>query len=96
MAKDWYVLRIRTGQEESIKDSISRRVRQEGMEHLLGDIHIPKQIELDYEEGKKPKKKDKKIYQGYLFLEIDLFENEELRDDMYYLIKDVPGVGDFD
>ena len=95
MAKEWFVLRIRTGQEEMIKESISRRLRLEGVEHLLGDIHIPKQMEMDYESGSKPKKKDKKIYQGYLFLELDLFDDAELRDDLYYMIKDVPGVGDF-
>ncbi len=95
MSKLWYVLRIRTGQEEMIKESIARRMRQEGLEHLLGEINIPKQMEFDYEDGKKPKKKDRKIYQGYLFLELDLMVDDKLNDDLYYIIKDVPSVGDF-
>src|SRR5262245_13800168 len=39
--KHWYVVKVQSGREESIKEAIERRVRKEGLEEFFGQIVIP-------------------------------------------------------
>src|SRR5579885_3626868 len=37
----WYVLKVQSNRERSIRDSLLRRIRQEGLEDFFGEIVIP-------------------------------------------------------
>src|SRR5262245_45757343 len=39
--KRWYVVKVQSGREESIKDAIERRVKIEGLEEFFGQIIVP-------------------------------------------------------
>src|SRR5581483_5388254 len=39
--KNWYVVKVQSGREESIKEAIERRVKIEGLEEYFGQIVIP-------------------------------------------------------
>src|SRR5262249_52167265 len=39
--KHWYVVKVQSGREESIKEAIERRVKIEGLEEFYGQIVIP-------------------------------------------------------
>src|SRR4051812_20338147 len=39
--KRWYVVKVQSGREESIKEAIERRVKIEGLEEFFGQIVIP-------------------------------------------------------
>ena len=39
--KRWYVVKVQSGREESIKETIERRVKIEGLEEYFGQIIIP-------------------------------------------------------
>lgn len=39
--KDWYVLRVQVGREDTIKENIERRVKIEGLDDKFGQIYIP-------------------------------------------------------
>ncbi|MFO0970599.1 MAG: transcription termination/antitermination NusG family protein, partial [Gemmataceae bacterium] len=39
--KKWYVVKVQSGREESIKDAIERRVKIEGLQEYFGEILIP-------------------------------------------------------
>src|SRR5439155_9858907 len=39
--KRWYVVKVQSGREESIKEAIERRVKKEGLEEFYGQIVIP-------------------------------------------------------
>src|SRR4051794_24837062 len=39
--KHWYVVKVQSGREESIKEAIERRVKIEGLEEFFGEIYIP-------------------------------------------------------
>ena len=37
----WYVLKVQSNREKSIRDNIVRRVKREGLEKFFGEIMIP-------------------------------------------------------
>ncbi len=100
--KKWYVVKVTSGREESIKQAIERKVKIEGLEDSFGQVAIPVE---EFVEKKKVSVKDKKTGQkvtqernvvkkrkkfpGYLFAEV------EFNDRILYLFRETSGVGDF-
>lgn len=101
-SKKWYVVKVQSGREESIKSAIERKVKIEGLEAFYSQIAIPVE---EYVEKKKVRVTDKKTgdkvtqeknvtkarkkYPGYLFAEVEFNEN------ILYLFRETSGVGDF-
>jgi transcriptional antiterminator NusG len=86
--KHWYVVKIQSGREESIKEAIERRVKIEGLEQYFGQIIIPTERVTEVRSGKRVVK-EKKLYPGYLMVEV------EYNDQILYLFRETSGVGDF-
>ncbi len=104
--KKWYAVKVQSGREESIKLAIERKVRIEGLERYFGQIVIPveeinekKKVkvrvknkatgEIESHTQEKNVVKKQKKYPGYIFAEV------EFNDEILYLFRDTPGVGDF-
>lgn len=100
--KKWYVVKVQSGREDSIKAAIERKVKIEGLEEFFGQIAIPveeiiqkKSIRVtDKKTGDKVTQEKKvvkhqKKFPGYLFAEV------EYNDRILYLFRDTSGVGDF-
>ncbi len=86
--KRWYIVKIQSGREDTIKNAIERRVRIEGLEEFFGQILIPSENVIEMREGKKIVKR-RKLYPGYLMAEV------EYNDRILYLFRETSGVGDF-
>lgn len=86
--KNWYVVKVQSGREESIKDAIERRVKIEGLEEYFGQIVIPVEHVTEMRNGKRVHKY-RKLYPGYLMCEV------EYNDRILYLFRETSGVGDF-
>lgn len=100
--KKWYVVKVQSNREESIKSAIERQVKIQGLEEFYGQIVIPVE---EFFEKKKVSVKDKKTgqkvteernvtkhrkkYPGYLFAEV------EFNDRILYVFRETSGVGDF-
>ncbi len=91
--KHWYVVKVQSGREESIKEAIERRVKIEGLEEYFGQVVVPMEretvtIQSGKRKGQKTVKKKKK-FPGYLMAEV------EYNDKILYLFRETSGVGDF-
>jgi len=86
--KRWYVVKVQSGREESIKDAIERRVKIEGLGDFFGQIIIPVERVTEMRNGKRVVK-ERKRYPGYLMV------NVEYNDRILYLFRETSGVGDF-
>jgi transcription termination/antitermination protein NusG len=86
--KRWYVVKVQSGREESIKDAIERRVKIEGLEEFFGQIVIPMERVTEMRHNKRVEK-SRKLYPGYLMCEV------EFNDRILYLFRETSGVGDF-
>lgn len=84
----WYVLKIQSNREESIRNSLLRRIKREGLEKHFGEIVIPKEKVSEVKGGKK-RVTERKLYPGYLMI------NMLLNDDTWFLVRETSGVGDF-
>jgi transcription termination/antitermination protein NusG len=91
--KRWYVVKVQSGREESIKEAIERRVRKEGLEEFYGQIVIPvekyTEVKTDKNGRRVTRTKERKLYPGYLMVEV------EYNDRILYLFRETSGVGDF-
>lgn len=90
--KEWYVLRVQVGREDTIKDHIERRIKIEGLEERFGQIYIPVEqfTERRGEKGEKVVIKRRKLYPGYLMVQLDMEDNR-----LVTLLREVSGVGEF-
>lgn len=84
----WYVLKVQSNREKSIRDNIRRRIIREGMEPLFGEIIIPTEKVAETKGGKK-RITERKLYPGYIMIQMIL--NEET----WFLVRETSGVGDF-
>lgn len=86
--KQWYVLKVQSNREDSIRDAILRRVKIAGLEEYLGEIVVPTEKVSEIKAGKK-RVMERKFFPGYIMV------NVELNHDIWFVIRETPGVGDF-
>lgn len=86
--KKWYVVKVQSGREDSIKEAIERRVMIDGLEDFFGQIYIPTE-ERTEKRGSRTYKRKQKLLPGYIMAEV------EFNDEMLYLFRETSGVGDF-
>jgi transcription termination/antitermination protein NusG len=86
--KKWYVVKVQSGREDSIKGNLERRIKLENLEPFVGRIVVPVEKVTEVRDGKRRIKKVKK-FPGYLFCEVEFNEH------VLYLFRETSGVGDF-
>ena len=84
----WYIVKIASGREESIKNAIERRVKIEGLQEYFGEIVVPTEKVTEMVKGKRVVK-TRKLFPGYLMAFV------EFNDRILYLFRETSGVGDF-
>jgi transcription termination/antitermination protein NusG len=86
--KRWYVVKVQSGREKSIKEAIERRVKIEALEEFFGQVVIPVERVAEMRNSKRVVR-EKMLYPGYLMVEV------EFNDRILYLFRETSGVGDF-
>ncbi len=94
MPLNWYVLRAQVGREDRIKDTLEKRIAAQGMEAKIPRVLVPSENVSEIKGGQK-RVSERKIYPGYIMAEIDVADNGEVPDDVWFLIRETPGIGDF-
>ena len=84
----WYVLKVQTNRERTIRDALLKKIKLEGLEEFFGEIMIPSEKVVDTRSGK-AREHDRKLFPGYIMI------NMVLNDETWYLVRDTGGVGDF-
>jgi transcriptional antiterminator NusG len=90
----WCVLRVASNKETSVRDTLLRKVQIEKMEHLVSRILVPTEKTKTIKGGKQ-KVTETKLYPGYVFVEMKLEDDKRIPQDVFFLIKETTGVGDF-
>jgi len=95
MAKKWYVLRVASNKEEQVRDALERKVKIEGLEDRIGTILVPTERRPAPRGRGEKKFVERKMYPGYVFVEMDLDDSGAIGEDAWFLIRETTGVGDF-
>jgi hypothetical protein len=69
--RKWYVIQTLTGNEELVKASIERTIKQFSLENKVFSVLVPEEDIVEIKEGKRVEKK-KKMFPGYVFVEMIL------------------------
>lgn len=91
---NWFVLRVASNKENSVRETLLRKVQIENMQHLVGRILVPTE-KIKTVKGGKQKITENKLYPGYVFVEMKLEDDGRIPQDVFFLIKETTGVGDF-
>jgi len=94
MAKKWYVLRVQSGREDSVKESLIKRVQALKLEELVGRVVVPTEKVSEIKGGKR-RIAERKIYPGYIMVELETEDTGRIPERAWFMVKETPGIGDF-
>lgn len=85
--KRWYVVQVFTGFEDLVKTDLEKRIQEEGLQDLFGQVLVPTGEVLSFFAENKNKKE--KIFPGYLLI------NMEMTGDTFRLVASNPRITRF-
>ena len=88
MVAKWYILQVYSNFEDKVGQALLENAEKEGLDNRVEEVFVPKETIKQVKNGKAVEV-EKKLYQGYLYLKIDL------NDALYNLIRDIPRVSGF-
>jgi len=88
MEYQWYVVRVASNREERVRDNLLARVKSAAMEDRIHSVLVPTERVSEIKGGKR-RVVQRKIYPGYILVEMHLDE------DTWYLVRGTTGIGDF-
>ncbi|HLB74970.1 MAG TPA: transcription termination/antitermination protein NusG [Sedimentisphaerales bacterium] len=90
----WYVLRVAANKEVQVRKSLTQKVEKEGLADVIGRIEVPVE-QIKRIRGNKQTIHKRKLYPGYVFMEMEPTEDGRVPEKAWFLIKGTAGVGDF-
>ena len=84
----WYVVRVASNREERVAENLVARVKANGMEDRIKTVLVPTE-KLSEIKGGKRRVVQRKIYPGYILVEM------KLDDETWYVVRGTSGIGDF-
>jgi len=90
----WYVLRVQANKETQVRDALLQRVKIDGLENIIGRIEVPVE-KVKRIRGNKQTVYKRKLYPGYVFMEMEPTEEGRVPEKAWFTIKETSGVGDF-
>ena len=94
MARRWYVVRVQSGREGTVQTSLTRRLKIAGHETVVPRVLVPMEVVTELKGGRKRTRK-KKLYPGYVLLEIEEDKDGQVPRDVWFMVRETAGVGDF-
>jgi transcriptional antiterminator NusG len=90
----FFTLRVASNKEDRVRDALVRKVKIEGVEDTVGRILVPTERVRTMKGGVR-KEGDRKLFPGYVFVELELDQNGMIPEKVWFMIKETDGVGDF-
>ena len=90
----FFVLRVASNKEDRVRDALTRKIKIEAVENIIGRVLVPIERVRSMKAGVRTEA-DRKLYPGYVFIELELDKNGMIPENVWFLIKETDGVGDF-
>ncbi len=91
---NWFVLRVASNKENYVRDTLLRKIQIEGLDRCVGQLLVPTEKTKTIKGGKQ-RITETKLYPGYVFVEMRLEDDGRIPQDVFFLVKETTGVGDF-
>ena len=91
----WFVVQTLSGNENKVRDTIQRQINM-GDQLKVYEAFIPMETVKEYRNGKKPIDTKRMIFPGYVFVRMDLYEEDgSINEAAWYFVRGVQGVMGF-
>lgn len=87
-SKQWYAIHTYSGYEDKVAESIRQRAESLDMKDKIFQVLVPREKMIEVKNGKR-KVVEKRIFQGYVLVQMKLFE------DAWYIVRNTPSVTGF-
>lgn len=81
----WYIVQTYSGYEKKAKLALEERIRSTGSDDWFDEIYIPMETTTQIRNGKRIEVQ-KKVYNGYIFVKMDL------NDQAWHIVKNTPKI----
>ena len=86
---EWYVIRVISGTEENVRESLMQRREAFGLENSILEVFVPTHDSISVRAGGKKVKRKKNIFPGYILVRM-IVTNES-----WYIVRNTPNVTGF-
>ncbi len=90
----WYVLKVQSNMEDRVSDALDRKIKIEALQARVGRVLVPTQREKRMRGGA-ARVYHRKLYPGYVFVEMATESDGRIPENVWFVIKETTGVGDF-
>ncbi len=87
----WFALHTLSGQENKVKTYLEKFKKAEELDDHIFEVLLPTETVSEVKAGKKSTKV-RKLYPGYVFINMRLFEDNKVIIKPFYFVKDAAGV----
>ena len=91
----WFVVQTLSGNENKVRDTLQRKIAMDDQARVY-EAFIPMETIKEYRNGKKPVDTKRKVFPGYVFVRMDLYEADgSVNEAAWYFVRGVQGVMGF-
>ncbi|MCD6417006.1 MAG: transcription termination/antitermination factor NusG [Chloroflexi bacterium] len=93
-AQQWFVLRVQSNREERVRSNLVRVLEMNQMHDRVPEVLVPTEAVTEMREGKR-EVVQRKLFPGYVIVQVQVDEHDHIPDQLWQLIRETNGVGDF-
>ena len=94
VAKRWFVLRVQSNREEQVRENLDKMLELQKCRDRVPEILVPTEAITEVRGGKR-QVVQRKLYPGYVIVQVEVDEHGTIPQDLWQLIRETSGVGDF-
>jgi len=94
MPREWFVIRVQSNKEDKVRKGLTELIKIRDLEKLVPNILVPTEKVTEIKGGKK-RVIERKVYPGYIMAEVEVDDQGQIPKDVWFLIRETPGAGDF-
>ncbi len=87
----WFAVHTLSGQEQKVRTYIEKFKKAEELDDFIHEVLLPTEVVSEVKGGKKSTK-TRKLYPGYVFVNMKLYEEGKVIIKPFYFVKDAAGV----
>lgn len=98
MSIEWYAVHTYVGHEEKVRENILNRARSLGIADRIYQVVVPTEETIEHTRSGRGKKEEvvkRKLFPGYIFVQMDLGDNPDEPNEAWEVVRYTPGVTGF-
>ncbi|WP_018467913.1 transcription termination/antitermination protein NusG [Calidithermus timidus] len=95
MSIEWYAVHTYVGYEDKVKQNLEKRIKALNMQDKIFQVLIPTEEVVEHREGGKKEVVRRKLYPGYVYVQVDLGDEAGEVNEAYEVVRGTPGVTGF-